>query len=89
MRAILTVIGQDKVGIIARVTSYLESIGANVEDISQTLLQEYFTMIMLVDLRHTTLAAAEINAELDALGKDLGVSIRMQREEIFQAMHRI
>lgn len=89
MRAILTVIGKDKRGIISKVTTYLNGISGNIEDISQTLLQDYFVMIMLVDMSKSEKKLADINNDLDKMSEELGVSIRMQREEIFQAMHRI
>ena len=89
MRAIVTVIGKDKVGIIASVCSLLADNGVNILDISQTILQEYFTMIMLVDTKSSTLRFDELSAALAASGDALGLSIRIQREDIFQAMHRI
>ncbi len=89
MRAIVTVIGHDKVGIIASVCSILASHQVNVLDISQTLLQEYFTMIMIVDTTDCPLPFAELAALLETEGKELELSIRAQREDIFNAMHRI
>ncbi|MEG1633612.1 MAG: ACT domain-containing protein [Oscillospiraceae bacterium] len=89
MKAIVTVIGKDKVGIIARVCALLAENGVNVLDISQTVLQEYFTMIMLVDAEHCTLPFAELGARLAADGEGAELQIRIQREDIFNAMHRI
>ena len=89
MRAIVTVIGKDRVGIIADVTALLAQYGVNVLDISQTVLQEYFTMIMLVDTGITNAPFSDVAAALDAEGERLGVNVRIQREEIFNAMHRI
>ena len=89
MRAIVTVIGKDKVGIIATVCSLLAENDVNILDISQTILQEYFTMIMMVDTQTSTLRFDELSAALTASGETLGLSIRIQREDIFEAMHRI
>ena len=89
MRAIVTVIGKDKKGIIASVSAYLSEIDANIEDISQTLMQGNFVMIMLVDLSETKLTISEVSDGLKAIETQKGVSIHIQREEIFQAMHRI
>lgn len=88
-KAIVSVIGTDKKGIIARVSGLLFDLGVNVEDISQTIMQKYFTMIMLVDLTEAQKDFDEICVELDALGKEIGVDVRMQSEQIFTAMHRI
>ena len=79
MRAIVTVIGEDQVGIIASVCSLLAREDVNVLNISQSVLQEYFVMVMLVDL----------SDRLDKAGQERGLSIRIQREDIFNAMHRI
>ena len=89
MRAIVTVIGKDRVGIIASVTNLLSSYGVNVLDISQTVLQEYFTMIMLVDASLCSVPFAELAKALEADGQEQGLQIRAQREEVFNAMHRI
>ena len=89
MRAIVTVIGKDRVGIIADVTALLAQYGVNVLDISQTVLQEYFTMIMLVDAAQCTVPFADLARTLDEAGTQLGLQIRAQREDIFNAMHRI
>ena len=89
MRAIVTVIGKDRVGIIADVTALLAQYGVNVLDISQTVLQEYFTMIMLVDAAQCTVPFADLARTLDEAGTQRGLQIRAQREEIFNAMHRI
>ncbi len=89
MRAVVTVTGKDKKGIIAKVSAFLSERGANIEDISQTILQEYFAMIMLVDLSEAKLPLAELAKECDALGKSIGMSIRLQHEAIFDAMHNI
>lgn len=89
MRAIVTVIEKDRVGIIADVTALLAQYGVNVLDISQTVLQEYFTMIMLVDAAQCTVPFADLARTLDEAGTQRGLQIRAQREDIFNAMHRI
>ncbi len=89
MRAIVTVIGKDQVGIIAAVCAKLSDHGVNVLDISQTVLQEYFTMIMLVDASQSDLPFAQLAEALEAEGAERNLSIRIQREDIFTAMHRI
>ena len=88
MRAIVTVIGKDRVGIIADVTALLAQYGVNVLDISQTVLQEYFTMIMLVDASQCTVPFADLARTLDEAGTQRDLQIRAQREDIFNAMHR-
>ncbi len=89
MRAIVTVIGKDRVGIIAGICVTLSGLNVNVLDISQTILQDLFTMNMLVDLTDASVPYSEIVSALEAEGKRLGVSVRIQREDIFNAMHRI
>lgn len=89
MRAIVTVIGKDRVGIIADVTALLAQYGVNVLDISQTVLQEYFTMIMLVDASQCTVPFADLARTLDEAGTQRDLQIRAQREDIFNATHRI
>ena len=89
MRAIVTVIGKDRVTIIADVTALLAQYGVNVLDISQTVLQEYFTMIMLVDASQCTVPFADLARTLDEAGTQRDLQIRAQREDIFNAMHRI
>lgn len=89
MRAIVTVIGKDQVGIIASVCSQLSDKNVNVLDITQTILEEYFTMIMLVDTSECAIPFAELASVLEESGKLRGLSIHMQREDIFNAMHRI
>ena len=89
MRAIVTVIGKDRVGIIAGVCSLLADAGVNILDISQTILQEYLTMIMLVDTSASTAPFDELAQALKTRGEEQALSIRIQREDIFQAMHRI
>ena len=89
MKAIVTVIGKDTVGIIASVCVLLAEHNVNVLDISQTVLQDYFTMIMMVDLSDSNASFAELAADLEAAGAERGLSIRIQREDIFNAMHKI
>lgn len=89
MRAVITVIGQDRKGIIAGVSTTLAESGINILDISQTTLQEYFAMIMLVDMKESIFSFHHVKKQLDAKGEELGMQIRIQREDIFNAMHRV
>ena len=89
MKAIITVLGKDQVGIIAGVSSLLAKWNVNVLDISQTILQGNFTMVMLADLADCPLSFAELTEKLSALGAEMDIAIRMQREDIFNAMHKI
>ena len=89
MRAIVSVIGKDTVGIIAAVCNILSEKQVNILDISQTILQEYFTMIMLVDISKCEVPFAVLAKELEAVGEERGLEIHIQRETIFEAMHRI
>lgn len=89
MRAIVTVIGKDRVGIIANVCSMLAENGVNILDISQTVLQEYLTMVMLVDASGCKVSFGELAEKLRTSGEKKELSIRIQREDIFEAMHRI
>ena len=89
MKAILTVIGRDQVGIIAAVCTLLSEKNVNVMDISQAIMQEYFTMIMLVDVSAANVPFAQLKEELAAAGEARNLDIRIQREDIFNAMHRI
>lgn len=89
MKAIVTVIGKDQVGIIAAVCALLAQHNVNVLDISQTILEEYFTMIMLVDISGINVSFAELVKTLESAGEERCLSIHIQREDIFNAMHRI
>ncbi len=89
MRAIVTVIGKDKKGIIAKVSGALYENGINILDISQTIMQDMFTMIMLVDMTDSAKQVWELTKEIEDLGSELGLSIHVQREELFDSMHRI
>ena len=88
-KTIITVVGKDTVGIIAKVCTYLAENGINILDISQTIVQGYFNMMMIVDTSGSDKKSAEITEELAALGEEIGVVIRCQHEEIFNKMHRI
>ena len=88
-RAIVTVIGHDRVGIIARVATKLSEYNVNVLDISQTVMNDYFTMVMLVDVQGAAVEFSLLRDALNALGADMGLSIRIQHEDIFNAMHAV
>ena len=88
-QVIITVVGKDTVGIIAKVCTYLSEGSVNVLDISQTIVSGYFNMMMIVDMANATASFAEISDQLDALGEEIGVTIKCQKEEIFEMMHRI
>ena len=89
MRAVMTVTGKDKKGIIAKVSPFLQEKNANIEDISQTVLGEYFAMIMLVDLSEATEELAALAKECSEMGKKIGMAVYMQHEDIFNAMHNV
>ena len=89
MNAIVSVIGRDRVGICAAVCNKMADYQINILDISQTIVQGSFTMVMAVDLEKATAPFGEISDSLDALGEEMKLSIRMQRQEIFDAMHTI
>ena len=89
MKAIVTVVGKDRVGIIAEVCVQLASFNINVLDISQTVMQGYFTMMMAVDTAKSEIPFAELAKKLESKGEEMGMSIRLQREDIFEAMHRV
>ena len=88
MKAIVSVIGKDKSGIIAKVSTALAENGVNIEDISQTIVQGNFTMMMVCDLKGS-ITVAELADVLDKTGKEIGVVIRVQHEDIFNAMHSL
>ena len=89
MHAIVTVVGNDRVGIIAALCRLLADNNVNILDISQTILQEKFTMFMAVDVGDLPCSFTDLAGKLDALGERMGIAIRVQRQEIFDAMHRI
>ena len=88
-KTIITVVGKDSVGIIAKVCTYLSENGINILDISQTVVSDYFNMMMIVDLSKSEKGFADLSADLENVGQDIGVSVKCQREEIFEMMHRI
>ena len=89
MKAIVSVIGKDQIGIIATVCTALQAQQINVLDISQTVLRDYFVMIALTDISACPLPIADLSTLLADVGKDKGLEVRIQREDIFNAMHRI
>ena len=88
-RAIVTIIGSDRVGIIAGIANVIAEANVNILDISQSVIREFFTMIMMVDLGGALVTLEELSGRLARKGKELGVRVEIQREEIFKAMHRI
>lgn len=89
MKGIITVVGKDKVGIIAKVCTLLSEKNVNILDISQTIVQEYFNMMMIVELNDEDKELNSLIDELDNLGEEIGVEIKLQHESIFNSMHRI
>ena len=88
-KTIITVVGKDGVGIIAKICTYLANNHINIEDISQTIVQGYFNMMMITDMNQASKPFADIASELEQIGEEIGVVIKCQREDIFDAMHRI
>ncbi|HMA10521.1 MAG TPA: ACT domain-containing protein [Steroidobacteraceae bacterium] len=88
-RVVVTVIGRDRVGIIAGVAGVLAEAGVNIVDISQTLMQDLFTMIMMVDIAGSSVSFDELQRRLAAKGEQLGMRIQAQREDVFSYMHRV
>lgn len=88
-KVIITVVGKDTVGIIAKVCTYLAESNINILDISQTIVNNYFNMMMITDMNQCTKSISEVSDDLDKLGEQIGVVIKCQREEIFDSMHRI
>ncbi|MGG7144540.1 ACT domain-containing protein [Clostridium nigeriense] len=89
MKGILTVIGRDKVGIIAGVSNELLRLNINILDVNQTIMDKYFTMIMMLDLKESNSSFDEIKSSLLSKGEELGVEVKIQREEIFNSMHTL
>jgi ACT domain-containing protein len=89
IKTIVTVIGADRVGIIARVSALLAQRNVNILDINQTVMQDYFTMVMLVDVANCDVPFEELKRQMAKLGREMSMTIHVQHEEIFQAMHRI
>ncbi len=88
-KGIITVVGEDQVGIIAKVCTYLAENKLNILDISQTIIQGYFNMMMIIELQNSSKDFGLICEELENLGKEIGVNIKLQHENIFNKMHRI
>ena len=89
MKAVVTVIGKAQKGIIAKISNILFENGVNILDISQTIMQDMFTMIMLVNFENDNVTVKQISEKFEQAEKDMGLSIHVQREEIFTSMHRI
>jgi ACT domain-containing protein len=89
LRAVITVVGVDRVGIIARITGELAALGINILDISQTIMGDLFTMSMIVEMSGAVKPFIQVRDELVALGQEMGMEIHVQREDIFRYMHRI
>ena len=88
-KTIITVVGKDTVGIIAKICTYLSNNKINVLDISQTIVQDFFNMMMIADLGKSDVTFDQCQKELTQIGEEIGVDIKCQREEIFEMMHRI
>lgn len=88
-RTIITVVGKDTVGIIAKVCTYLAENDINILDISQTIVQDYFNMMMIVDVTSISQSFGDVAEELEQVGEAIGVKVKIQREDIFTKMHRI
>ncbi len=89
MKAVITVIGNDTMGIIAKTSVFLADRNINILDISQTIMQDLFTMIMLVDMEKSTVSFDEVRNGLNVIAEEIGVTITVQHDEIFRSMHRI
>ncbi len=89
MRAVITVVGKDRTGIIADVSGYLAKQNINILDISQTIMQDLFTMIMLVDTGDSAIHTKDLSRDLNEIGKKLSVTINLQHEDLFTSMHRV
>lgn len=89
MKAVMTVIGADCIGIVAQVSTLLAAMNVNILDVNQTIMEGLFTMTMLVDTEKSEHKLEDIRAALDAKGEEMGLKIRIQRADIFTAMHRI
>lgn len=89
MKAVITVVGKDRTGIIARVSNYLADQSVNILDISQTIMQDLFTMIMLVDTQDSGIGTEALRAGLDKIGEEMSLTIQIQHEGLFTSMHRI
>lgn len=89
MKAVITVIGNDKVGIIAKVSALLSESNVNILDITQTIMQDIFTMVMITDVSDVNIGFTDLVDKLADLGKEMGLEIRCQHEDIFNSMHKI
>ena len=89
MKAVITVIGRDTVGVIARISTVCSELNINIQDVTQSILQEMFCMIMLVDLSKCTVSHEELRNRFTALGKEMGMQVTVTRQEVFDAMHTI
>lgn len=89
MRAVITVLGKDMVGILARVSAICAENGVNVVEVTQSVLQDLFAMIMMVDISKSTVPFSELSDRLTAVGKDMGLTVHAMHEDIFNSMHRI
>ena len=89
MKAVITVIGHDTVGVVARVSAVCAELNINIEDITQSILQDMFCMIMLVDISHCSVSHEELHNRTDALAKEMGMQINLTRQEVFDAMPTI
>ncbi len=88
-KTIITVVGKDMVGIIAKVCTYLAENHVNILDISQTIVDDYFNMMMIADMSKAVKSVSEVSDDLEKLGEEIGVIVKCQREEIFNSMHRL
>lgn len=88
-KTIITVVGKDSVGIIAKVCTYLANNGVNILDITQTIIQGYFNMMMIADVNNSNKAFDQLAEELEGIGEEIGCVIKVQHEDIFNKMHRI
>ena len=88
-KAIITVVGKDTVGIIAKTSAYLAKSKINILDISQTVVQDYFNMMMIVDITDCRKSCEDVAADLGEIGQSMGLKIRCQKSEIFEKMHRV
>ena len=88
-KVVITVLGKDKVGIMAKVCTYLADNGINILDISQTIVSGYFNMMMIADMGEKLDEFEKVKQDLDELGNSIGVQVRIQREDIFDMMHRL
>ena len=88
-KVIISVLGKDAVGIIAKVCNHLANNNISIMDISQTIIQGYFNMMMIVDMTHSSTELADLQKDMDLIGEQIGAQIKCQREEIFNKMHRV